>query len=286
MGEVKTKVGWSFARILLIAAVVGVGAGVLLARNPNDDRPVEEIAEEEVNAVLRQSNIRAADSTMMEPDPRSLAGIPPYPGAEPRKLTSRGTLQDTPMAISWFQTKDPPSVVLDFYSKAFSEMKHDSAVQLFSPTMGYVGWMEETTDGGPGLLHMVSVTRQYSNTMVLLSASRPEGILNQKALLPGGLKLPPGASKPQMVKLGEGGLSNDVVYSRVSNMTGPDLVSFFERQFKEGGYAITESTATAAQFSVVGQKEGMSVVVAARNEGPHLSVVLTYSRQSPQETFP
>jgi hypothetical protein len=275
---------WSFTRVLLITAVVGAVAGVLLARSRQDDRPPEEIAEEEVNKVMI-GNV-ASDSTAMDPDPRSLDGIPAYPNASPRKLTSTGTIAGAPMAVSWFQTVDPPDRVLAYYAKAFEAENRVAVAQQFSPTMGYIGWMEDAPDGGAGLLHMVSVSKQYSRTMVLLSASYPEMILDNQVALPGGLQLPPNSSKPQMVKLGEGAMANDVVYARVSNMSGPDFVSFFERQFKERDFAITESTSTAAQFSIVGAKAGTSIVVGARNEGAHLSVVITYSRNQPQEAFP
>ena len=281
---VKSGAGWSFARALLLTAVIGAVAGVLLARSREDDRSPEEVAEEEVNKVMLGNP--AMDSREMDPDPRSLAGIPVYPGAIPRKLTSIGTLPDAPMAVSWFQTVDPPNRVLAFYAAAFEKENRVAVAQQFSPTMGYIGWMEDAPDGGAGLLHMVSVTKQYSRTMVLLSGSRPEAILNHRAVVPGGLHLPPGASSPQAVKLGEGAMANDVVYSRVSNMTGAEFVSFFERQFKEQNFAVTESSATAAQFSVVGTRAGTTVVAAARNEGAHLSIVLTYSRNSPQEALP
>lgn len=283
-GQLKKQAGWSFARLLLLAAVLGGVAGVLLARSREEVRSPEEIAEEEVNKVMAQGV--APQSTAMDPDPASLAGIPPYPGAAPRKLTSRGTLQNTPASISWFQTQDTPEQVLAFYAKAFEEEKRVATQQSFSPTMGYIGWMEEAEDGGAGLLHMVSVMKQYKQTMVLVSASRPEAILDNRALLPGGLRLPPGASRPQVVNLGEGALSNEVLYARVSNMSGPEFVSFFEQQFKERNFVITESTATAAQFSVVGTKAGITVIAGARNEGSHLSIVLTYSKNQQQEAFP
>lgn len=277
---------WSFARILLLTAVVGAVAGVVLARSQqvDDVRSFEELAEEQVNKVMPLNAER--DSRAMEPDPRSLAGIPPYPGARPRKLTSNGTIPGAPMSVSWFQTTDTPESVLSFYEKAFEKENRTAVAQRFSPTMGYVGWMEENPDGGAGLLHMVSVSKQYAMTMVLLSASYPEAILDHRAVLPGGLKLPPGSSSPQAVKLGEGPMANDVIYARVSNMTGEQLVSHFQQQFKELGFQVTETKATATQFSIVGAKAGTTIVVGARDEGAHLSIVITYARGSALEAFP
>ncbi len=285
MAVEKSGGGWNFARILLVTAVVGAVAGVLMARSRVDDRPPEQVAEEEVAKVMIGN--APQDSTAMDPDPRSLDGIPPYPNASPRKLTSTGTLPDAPMAVSWFQTVDPPDRVLAFYAKAFAAENRVAVTQQFSPTMGYIGWMEDSPDGGPGLLHMVSVSKQYSRTMVLLSASFPEALVDKKTVLPGGLELPPGASGPQAIKMGEGPTADEVVYSRVANMSGPDFVSFYERQFKERDFTITETKASAAQFSIVGTKAGTTIIAAARNEGQHLSIVLTYSRnQKPQEALP
>ncbi len=284
MAVTKSPASWSFGRVILLTAVVGAVAGVVLARSREDDRPPEEIAEAEVNKVMLANE--ETDSTAMEPDPRSLAGIPPYPGASPRKLTSNGTLPGAPMVVSWFSTVDPPERVLAFYAKAFEAEHRVAVAQQFSPTMGYIGWMEDAADGGAGLLHMVSVSKQYTQTMVLLSASHPETLLDNHAVLPGGLTLPPYSSSPQMVKMGEGDLANDVIYARVSNMSGPEVVSHFERQFKERGFTITESGSTAAQFSVVGTKAGTTIVVGARNEGAHISIVLTYSRNQAPGAFP
>lgn len=282
----KRGTGLSFGRVLLLTAVVGGVAGVLMARSRVDDRTPEEIAEEEVAKVMIGN--APMDSTAMDPDPKSLDGIPAYPNAVPRKLTSNGTLPGTPQAISWFQTEDPPDRVLAFYAKAFEADRRVAVSQQFSPTMGYIGWMEDAPDGGAGLLHMVSVSKQYSRTMVLLSASFPEALLDKQTVLPGGLQLPPGASAPQAIKMGEGPTADEVIYARATNMSGAEFVSFYERQFKEREFSITETKATAAQFSVVGTKAGTTIIAAARNEGPHLSIVLTYSqnRQQPQEALP
>ena len=279
--------GWSVASLLLIAALVGGVGGVGLASRGFDERPAEEIAEEEVDQALPEAFVSGASAHPdMSPDPRSLAGIPPYPDAAPRKLTSRGTLQNTPAAISWFETDDPPERVLAYYFKAFEKENRRAIIQQFSPTMGYAGWMEEAADGGPGLLHMVSVMKQYRKTMVLLSASRPEAILNAQLQLPGGIKLPDGASPPTAVSLGEDMLGTDVMYSSVENMSGPEVVTFFKRQFQEGGFTVSDSTTDAEHFSVVGKKNGTSILVAARTEGQHVSIVLTYSRSGPQELTP
>lgn len=283
-GKVKpTDKGASIARLLLVAAVAGAVGGVVIAWANFDERPPEEIAEEAVAQALPEAFVnRVNEYPDMSPDPRSLAGIPPYPDAAPRKLTSKGTLQNTPASISWFDTTDPPERVLAFYEQAFQKENRRAMIQQFSPTMGYAAWLEDAPDGGAGVLHMVSVMKQYRKTMVLLSASKPEAILNARLELPGGLKLPPNASDPTSVSLGEA--NTDVLYSRVENMSGSDVVGFFERQFQETGYTVAEKSSTNdTQFSVVGKKGGTSIVVGARTEGQHTSIILTYSRQNAQE---
>lgn len=280
----QARPGASVARLLLLAALVGAVAGVVIAWRSFDERSPEEMVEAELEQSLPEAFVtQTNEHPDMRPDPRSLAGIPPYPDAAPRKLTSKGTLQNTPAAISWFLTDDPPNRVLAYYSKAFERDKRQAVTQRFSDTMGYAAWMEESADGGPGELHMISVMNQYGKTMVLISASTPEAILNTRLELPGGLTLPATASDPQAVSMGEVGLGSDVIYSRIENMSGPEVVGFFERQFREKGFTIVEAPADAKHFSIVGKKDGTSIVVAARNEGQHVSLVLTYTRQGPQE---
>lgn len=229
---------------------------------------------------------RAVDSVDMNPDPRSLRGIPPYPGAAPRKLTSYGVLKDTPAVISWFQTDDPPGQVLEFYASEFTKENKVIAVEYYSKDMGYVGWLENQPDGGAGLLHMISVMKQYRKTMVLLSASQPELLLDQKTTLPGGLPLLESASAPQVVQLGEGPLANDMAYMRVSNMTGQQVVDFYEKFFKSAGFEEIGTATDENRSTVTAHKDAMKIIVSARNEGSYLNLVITYIRLSPQEAMP
>ncbi|MGV3621853.1 MAG: hypothetical protein ACO1OB_13600 [Archangium sp.] len=276
--------GWSAARLLLMAAVGGIVGGVALAWSQSEPPDPEKLAEAEVDRILRAG--RPMDSTDMNPDPRSLQGIPPYPGAAPRKLTSYGVLKDTPAVISWFQTEDPVEKVLDFYALEFKRANKVIALEQYSKDMGYVGWMEYQPDGGAGLLHMVSAMKQYRKTMVLLSASQPELLLENNSKLPGGLPLPDNASTPQVVKLGEGPLANDMAYSRVSNMTGQQVVDFYEKFFKDNRFEEIGTANEENRNTVSAQKDGQRVIVSARNEGSYLNLVITYIRQSPQEAMP
>lgn len=281
-----TRKGLSFAKVLLLTAVVGIAGGTLLGRFTQPEVNPEELAEEEIRRIMPRGEPANAPDPMA-PEPASLRGIPPYPGVYPRRMLRSGNAGG-PASISWFATDDPTAVVLDYYERAFAaEGRHPISGKL-SDDMGYVAWLEELPDSGTagGVLHMISAMKQYRQTYVLVSASRPDLALANRPRLPEGLELPPASTSPQVVDMGETNFANQVVYSRTLNTTPADVVSFYERQFKERGFTVTDSSSSAAQASITGLKEGTTVVVAARSEGGHSSVVLTYERRggsAPQE---
>ena len=188
--------------------------------------------------------------------------------------------------MSWFSVTDPAAVVLDFYKKAFAAQGREVVAQQMGENMGYVAWLEKQPDAGgtaAGVLHMVSAMKQFSQTIVLVSASRPDMAMGQPTL-PEGIDLPPASSSPQLVEMGEESQAHEVVYTRVTKTTPHDVVTFFEKQFKERGYSILETVNSTSEASVTGQKGPLTVVVAARAEGDDSSVVLTYERrQAPQQ---
>lgn len=285
--EEVSKQGWSFARILLLTVVVGIAAGTALGVATAPTETAEEIAEAEVKRLMPRGEPLSGDDPMAA-DPASLSGIPPYPGVFPRRLTRQATAQGGPMAISWFSTQEPASTVLDFYERAFNAEGRRPVAHRYSEDMGYVAWLDEHNDGGTaaGVLHMVSAMKQFSQTIVLISASRPDIAMNTRPMMPDGLVQPPASTDPQVVNMGETGFASEVVYSRTLNTSPGEVVSFYEKQFKERGFDVTETTSSAAQASVTAVREGTTVVVAARLEGSHSSVVLTYERRAPQEVSP
>ncbi|MFT3709596.1 MAG: hypothetical protein QM817_18360 [Archangium sp.] len=285
MSEKKSQ-GWSFARILLVTAVVGIVAGTLLGRFTQPDIDPEAIAEEEIRRIMpRGDPITSADP--MAPEPASLRGIPPYPGVYPRRMLRSG-VAGGPASISWFSTPDPASRVLDFYESAFAAEGRRPVAHRLSPDMGYVAWLEELPDAGlgGGVLHMISAMKQFKQTYVLVSASRPDLALGVRPRLPEGLELPPASTTPQIVDMGESKFANQVIYTRTMNTTPGDVVSFFERQFKDRGFSVTDTSSSAGQASITGQRDGSTVVVVARLEGGHSSVVLTYERAGGSEPQP
>ncbi|MFZ5438873.1 MAG: hypothetical protein ACOZQL_02630 [Myxococcota bacterium] len=259
-------------------ALAGIVGGTILGAVVQPEVKSEDVIEEELRRVMPRGD--AVSNVSMEPDPASLRGIPPYPGVYPRRLLRSNSKDTGPMSVSWFSVKDPASVVLDFYEKAFAADGRRPVSQRRGD-MGFVAWLEEPDGGasGEGILHMISAMKQYSETIVLVSASRPDLLLNQPPVpLPEGIELPPASSPPQVIQLGEAAVVSRVFYSRSLNTTPSSVVSFFERQFQQKGFTVTESTSTAAHASLTGQRDGVTLVVAARADGQNTSVVLTYDR--------
>jgi hypothetical protein len=220
----------------------------------------------------------------MAPSPASMSGIPPYPGVYPRKLVGEGPVQGTPMAISWFSTQDSPGAVLEFYEKAFRAEGRRPFSHRRGPDMGYVAWVDAHYDAGPGagVVHMISAMKQFSQTMVLVSASRPDLAMNASPPIPEGLELPPGSSEPQIVAIGESMMASQVVYARAVNLGPGEVVSFFKTQFEAKGFTISEQSEAPNQAGITGTRAGTSVLVGVRAEGSHSSIVLSYDRK-PQE---
>lgn len=274
--------GWSFGWLLLGTAVVGIVGGAILGGMGEDLAP-EVVAEREVAKMMpRPAPPEPGDP--MAPSPASLSGIPPYPGVYPRRLIDKAELQATPVAISWFSTQDSTAAVLDFYEKAFRAEGRRPFSQRRGPDMGYVAWLDAHPDAGPGagVLHMVSAMKQFSQTMVLISASRPDLAMNANPQIPQGLELPPNSSEPQVVNIGESLVASQIVYARTLNLGPPEVVQFFRAQFEKKGFVVSEEAEAPNQAGITGTRAGISVVVGVRAEGSHSSIVLTYDRK-PQE---
>jgi len=271
------KKGWSFARLLVITAIVGVVGGSLLGSMGKDEDPIVVAEREVARAMPRGVPLDTGDP--MEPDPASLSGIPPYPGVYPRRL-GRGTAGG-PMSIAWFSTQDSTEAVLRYYEKAFRADGRHPVSHRRGPDMGYVAWLDRHNDGGlaNGVLHMISVMKQYDQTIVLVSASRPDMLMNSMTQVPGGFSLPPNSSEPQVIEMGESAIASQVVYARANDQTPGDVVKFFAQQFKDRGFEVTVEKEVDGQAGVSGKKGPLNVVVAARSEGGNSSIVMTYDRQ-------
>ncbi|MCC6334742.1 MAG: hypothetical protein IT380_12255 [Myxococcales bacterium] len=281
--------GVSLARLLLLAAFAGVVAGLLLFK-VRDDQPLDELEVAEA-AAERAVPLGAPSESVdpMAPDPQSLRGIPPYPGAAPRKVMTQPTVQSVPMSVSWFQTQDSPDAVLSFYEKAFAAKSMLYTSHRYNHRLGYVAWLERLggKDAGAahGIMHMISASLEGSKTVVLLSASRPDLMMEARPKLPEGITLPEATEAPQVIQMGEGVGTREVVYARTLNKPPSEAVSFFDAQLKKGGWEVVEEATGGDQRALVGKRAGSTVVVNAQADGVHSNLILTFSRQPAPEAI-
>ena len=269
----KNDRGTGAAKLLAIAAVSGGVGGVILASRQQPPPDVEDLIAPP--QVVRPAKTKSGVDPMA-PDPELLRAVPPYPGAVPRRLIDSGPDSAGHMQVAWFETKDSSSDVLNFYDREFHRLNLRSMTGHFSDTMGYTGWMEESRDGGSDVVHMISVMKQNSRTMVLISASSPDEILASTVELPGGLRMPPTANKPRSLRMGIGESDSQLFYSRAANTTAADVARFFEQQFKERGYELMPADGAG---NVTARQGRLNIVVQARDETDRVNITVTYSQQ-------
>lgn len=280
----------SVVALLLVAAVVGVAMGAVLGSRPGDD-------EEEAEAMFAQADETAERlmpmgapmaSSMGGADPRSLRGIPPYPGASPRRLSDVSQVMGMPLLASWFATRDQPEQIIEFYEYTYIDAGIPIVSHMFNQDMGYVAWLEEEpSDGGiaEGIIHMVSVlknTPTSTETMVFLSASRPQRLLDGKSNVPPGLVLPSDTQPPQVVQMALEGKTRSIVTTRRRgevNGTVEEIVA----QMKKDGWVVEDVMGAEGGRSIIGRKPGVSQSVSATG-GRTGEVSLMYSLEQERKS--
>lgn len=272
-GGAGRRPGISVVRLLLVAAGAGVLGGVVLSlrQQPTQEETMEQ-AEAAADQMMPMGSPVRPRFDMMAPDPMSLRGIPPYPGAGgvPRKITSSRPGSQEVSAISWFTTPDSVDRVLTFYEQAYSDANIIHVSHRFSDKRGYVSWFEKRAnpdggrpDFGDGVLHMVFASREGDSTTVLLSANEPYLMLQRVNPLPGGVKLPEGA-RPQVMNLGEGGLDHFSIFAEYQGKSPEALLTEVVDGMRQGGWVVGEPTRAPG---------GRSTVVASLNSHVQIAVV-------------
>ena len=284
MAEKKGKSGWSFAWILVGVAIFGSVAGSLMgyaSQLSADD--LEADAEAKAAKVIPLGNPSGAVS--MEPDRASMRGIPQFPNAEPRKLLRQGEAQGMPMSVAWFETPVSADDVLDFYVKAFAADGRQVIDHRLASGMGYVGWLEraEIPDGGfnevEGIMHLISTVPQHGQTMVFISASRPDLLLAQQPQLPDGVQLPEHSTSPQLIELGESAGTNTMVHSEVIGASPSETIGWFEGDLRRKGFAVERTEKGDEEGSLLARRNATLLVVTARRDGANVSLGLAFEKQ-------
>ncbi len=271
-----TKRSFSIGGLLLVAAVAGVGVGAVLGSGPTGDDVTEAMF---VEADSRAERLIPLGEPMsgtprngvdpMAAHPQSLRGIPPYPRAQPRRLSDVGQVMGMPLMASWFATTDQPDQILLHYEHAYLDAGIPIVSHMFGRDMGYVAWLEEESadDGGlaEGIVHMVSViknTPTSTETIVLLSASRPQRLLDGQRSLPPGLALPADARTPQVVQMAmEGKTRSIVTTARRGELSG--TVEEIVTLMRKDGWAVEDLMSSETSRSFIGRKAGRSQSVSA-----------------------
>lgn len=269
--------GFSVGIILLASAALGIAAGVMLAvaNLPGEAAQFEEDdAVSTAVAKVMPMGQALAQRDPMEPDPASLEGVPPYPQAAPRKLTSQSVVSGMPMNVAWFSTHDSAQQVLAFYEKAFVADDRAVVSHRYSDAIGYVGWVEATHES----LHMVSVVRQGDETVVLISRTDPQQFFDKPRQLPNGVLLPPGAEPPQIIELSELSLDRRTIYARAPNLEPAAAKAFFVRELPKLNWSVSED-----DDGLVAKKENSTQVIglAAQGEGTRILITLD-ARPAPE----
>lgn len=280
------------------AAVLGLVAGVGLSFHPSvtlddsvDRAAARAAASSPLGAPMWIPARRAdAGDDPFAADPASIRGIPPFPNASPRAILLPPAVQGVPMAMSWFETDEPVEYIVRYYDEFFRLMNVTPMSHVFHEGLGYSGWLESPGPSdagtledlmgemGEGTMHMVSAIRNGDRTLVVLSASNPQAVLDAQApQLPPGLALPPSATAPQVLELGETRGARLSVHALASGATLPDVAAFYQRSFAAGAWTVIERggdeqrrlelTATrgeAAQtVTLTTVDKGVSVLIAA-----------------------
>jgi hypothetical protein len=196
----------SIVVLLLGTAASGLVTGWLLRQTmrSREEPDVLALAENIAKRATPMGDPSRSAVDIAAPDPRSLEGIPPYPQAAPRGLARMSRVGGIPLSASWFSTKDPVETVMAFYEAAFEPFEH-RASHRDGEGIGYVSYREDASlpDGGvDSVLRMVTVVPQNGSTLVLVSNSQPQRVL-EKPAAPDGVFLPASAAAAHVIESNE-----------------------------------------------------------------------------------
>ncbi len=227
--------GWL---VLAVAAAGGVIGGVVLERS-GAPVPVPSFVTPSVRGGGMLEPAPAPSPPPESAPVAALAGLPSYPGAEPRSLGDGIMAGGVPMAVAYFVTPDPPQDVMAFYRNALQETHEHVLHEWMTPTTGYVGWHDKKT----GDLHGVVFRREGEKTMVFPSAAAPARMFQNHQTMPDYLPNPKDAEGTMVVKMGAaaGGSRQLSVVTTVPLTTVGQLLDFYKQGFKGKGWQVEKA---------------------------------------------
>jgi hypothetical protein len=284
----RRQAGVSVFGVLAGAAVLGAATGLALAsRAPNPDADLDTVERASAKALPGGAPMSGQRPDIMDADPLSLRGLPAYPGAQPRRITSSAAHLGQVNAISWFSTQDSLDRVLSFYDETWVAQNRMHVSHRW-PRRGYVSWFEQrpNPDGGmavfgDGVLHMVSAMDEGSQTIVLLSATEPQRLLEAMSPLPPGVRLPAAAGRPQVLHTGEVGEERVSIFARVPRPRD-EVADEVVEGLRGEGWTVTERVAAPNGAVSITARQGSRLQLVGIDGAGRESQVLIALEPLPQ----
>lgn len=236
MSSKKERPALKFAAVLGSVAVLGIFLGYVTERFVTSDHEEEvpEVALPPPPAFLPDRPQSSEwEQTVVK---RATAGLPQYPGANAAPLAADYHGAEAPIAIAWFNTKDHPSQVLNWYAAQFVDAGIPPLTHFDSENSGYVAYMVPNT----GEMRMVTAMLQADQTVVFASNGNLAPLLETSKALPPGITVPPGAAEPMVVQMNQEGAADVSVYTSIEGMELEAVVNFYKRDFEQGGWTVDE----------------------------------------------
>lgn len=259
------RVGWILLAAAGLGSALGIGSALIGIRREESQAAARRLA---VNAKLPA----VPASTPLSAAPRHIEGLPPYPNAQPHMLIDQPHDEGAGLNAQWFTTDDGIEAVLSFYAQALQAQKRVVLSHRFGRASGYVGYFE---DESLKTLKLVSAMTQSGQTLVMLSQSTPEGLVNSNAANESGLPMPPGAGRA--VRISTEGAKAVSLYVSCPSASLDRVLTFYRQALPRAGWRLDEASGDGL-FGRVSASKGAhraSVSIEQRpNETAGISIII------------
>ena len=272
----QVRVGRVLGGVALLGIVGGVGLSLL-----KDRRDEEKLAEIRRAKPPGVPNLPAAPRPLQapKPDPEALAGLPPYPNAQPMPVMSQPTGVGGEMKLAWFTTDDTPDQVLNFYEHWLDREGKAVVSHHFKGKegSGYAGYFEGADPDGK--LHMIAVMRQSGQTLVFPSVSSPTLMVERRGEDLSGLPSPPRTRRSVSFPLDESG--SKAWYSTAKDSTVGEVLQFYKETLPGLGWTIDEASESGATGRVGATRKRQSASVSlTQKPGREVTISITIVGQA------
>lgn len=170
---------------------------------------------------------------------RTLTYFPPYPnGGRPEALAADYLGPGTPIAVSWFATKDSSDQVLQHYRQFLLGEGLPVVGLRFNDNAGYVGYWVPKDDE----VRLMSTLRQGDETLVFVSSARMRNYLERAGnRVPAGVPVPKGLQDATSLSLKMEGATNVTVTGRLPDTALPDAEQAYQALLRDQGWSVSEA---------------------------------------------